>query len=434
MDPYYELAYALESKSICMFVGTGFSMHITDKEAPSWLELLKECASKIKEGDKLTEQLFPDDKSVMPLEECASIIQVRLQSEGKCLHTEIARIIRKVALGKGSLRVKKFIEKFPDLKFITTNYDELIEKGLLKNKESTAYSIGYPVNRQPKGVQVYHVHGSSKYPKKMIVTADDYFRFINRPDYFSKKIQTLIEENTTIIIGYSLGDINFRSILNNHRSNRVHDINRQNLFFLSRSEVDQNIKDYYDRSYGLRVIDNTGIDDFITNILNKHEAIKERVSASKNLLMPVLEGKQKFSDAYLKKRDSFFEIVATLSSNGILISHPDVMTFIKDVFKRKDGFTSDNGAWEQYVHLADWLIHLGSIMDIKGTPLEKVYLSAVNTSFGNMSHKKVFGLSWDAFIAWRAGWYSLTYDNRQMIIEYFEKNHLSEDGRKIIYQ
>ncbi|MFC7001870.1 SIR2 family protein [Pseudobowmanella zhangzhouensis] len=292
MDPYYELAYALESKSLCMFVGTGFSMHLTDLEAPSWLSLLQKCAKKIEHGDELIDQLFPDNKPVMPLEECASIIQVRMQSAGKCLHTEIAKIIRKLKLGKSSEKVKKFVEEFSDLKFITTNYDDLIEKGLLEDKESTSYSIGYPVNRQPKGVQVYHVHGSVKHPKKMVVTADDYFRFINRPDYFSKKIQTLIEENTTIIIGYSLGDINFRAILNNQRSNRIHDINRQNLFFLSRSEVDQNVKDYYDRSYGLRVIDNTEIDVFISNIINKHRYIKDRVAKSRNLLMPVLEGKK----------------------------------------------------------------------------------------------------------------------------------------------
>jgi hypothetical protein len=434
LDPYYELAYALESKSICMFVGTGFSMHVTDLKAPSWLKLLKKSAKKIEGGDELIEQLFPDNKPVMPLEECASIIQARMQSEGKCLHSEIAMIIRKLKLGNGANDVKEFVQRFPDLKFITTNYDELIEKGLLEDKDSTTYSIGYPVNRQPKGVQIYHVHGSVKHPKKMVVTADDYFRFINRPDYFSKKIQTLIEENTTVIIGYSLGDINFRAILNNQRSNRIHDINRQNLFFLSRSEVDQNVKDYYDRSYGLRVIDNTEIDDFISEILDKHESIKDRVAKSKNLLMPVLEGTNKFTDTYLKKRDSFFEIVATLSSNGILISHPDVMKFLKDVLRRKDNFTSEDGAWGQYVHLANWLIHLGSIMDIKETPLEGVYLSAVNTSFGNMSKKQVLGRSWHAFTAWKKGWYSLTYDNRQLIIENFNENNISADGEEVINQ
>lgn len=417
-----------------MFVGTGFSMHIADSNAPSWLELLKNCASKIEKGNELIEQLFPDDKPILPLEECASIIQARMQSKGECLHTEIAHIIRKLKIGKNSATVKRFIEQFPDLKFITTNYDKLIEEGLLEGKKLTSFSIGYPVNRQPKGVQIYHIHGSVKHPKKMIVTADDYFRFINKPDYFSKKVQTLIEENTTVIIGYSLGDINFKSILNNHRSNRIHDINRQNLFFLSRKKVDQNVKDYYDRSYGLRVIDNTGIDEFIKSLVDKHAAIKSSVPESRDLLMPVLEGKKQFTDEYLRSRESFFEIIATLSSNGILISHPNVMKFLKDLLGRKDRFTSENGAWDQYVHLADWLIHLGAIMDIKGTRLEKVYLSAVNTSFENMSKEKIRGRSWEAFTAWKKGWHNLTYDNRQMIINNYKQSKLPKDANEVVSQ
>lgn len=305
---------------------------------------------------------------------------------------------------------------------------------MLDEDESTAYAIGYPINRQPKGVQIYHIHGSVKYPKKMIVTADDYFNFINNPDYFSKKVQTLIEENTTIIIGYSLGDINFKSILNKLRTDGLHDINRQHLFFLSREEIDKNVKDYYDKSYGLRVIDNTEIDDFFNEILTNHTKIKDRVAKSRNLLMSVLKGDKKFTDTYLKKRDSFFEIIATLSSNGILISHSDVMKFLKDLLKRKRSFTGESGAWSQYVHLADWLVQLGAIMDIKGTPLEKVFLEAVGISFENMSKKQKLGYSWRSFGAWKNGWNYLTYDNREMIISYFDNNQISDDGKEVISQ
>ena len=150
--------------------------------------------------------------------------------------------------------------------------------------------------------------------------------------------------------------------------------------------------------------------------------------------MSVLDGEKKYTDTYLKKSDSFFEIIATLSSNGILISHPDVMKFLKDVLKRKRGFTGESGAWSQYVHLANWLIHLGAIMDIKDTPLEKVYLQAVDKSFGNMSKSYTYGYSWRSFGSWKNGWNHLTYDNRELIIDYFEDNHISEDGKEVISQ
>lgn len=409
-------------------------MHLSDKKAPSWIGLLEECAKKLEDGEELCEQLFPNKSPIMPLEECASIIQVKMHYHGLCLHSEIAKIIDKVKLGENSKVTKDFVNEFLDLKFVTTNYDLLIDRELLKEEKRTTYGSGFPINRQPRGIQVYHIHGSVKYPKKMVVTADDYFRFINSPDYFSSKVQTLIEENTTVIIGYSLGDVNFKSILNKFRMNRRHDINRQNLFFLSRKKVEKHVRDYYDRSYGLRVIDETEIDDFFSHVLIKHKSIKDRVNRSRDLLFPVLEKKKKFTDAYLKKSESFFEIVATLSSNAVLVSHPDVIHFLKDVLQRKNNFTNEGGAWEQYVHLASWLVHLGCIMDISTTPLKDAYLDAVVTSFNNMSKRKIMGRSWGAFGAWKSGWLSLTYDNRFMISQHFADGERSDDMNEVMNQ
>lgn len=247
-------------------------------------------------------------------------------------------------------------------------------------------------------------------------------------------MQTILEENTTVIIGYSLGDVNFKSILNSLRSNRVHDINRQNLFFLSRRSLSKHVKDYYDRSYGLRVVEHTEIDDFFKKIEEKHKAIMERVPKSRELLMPVLQRKEKFSDNYLKKRESFYEIIGTLSSNGIIVSHPDVVRFLKDVIKRKQEFTGESGAWEQYDHMAGWLVQLGAIMDIKGTAIERTYLEAVETSFGNMSKNKTPGKSWDSFRTWKDNWLHVTYDNRLMICKHLKEKAISSDASEVIAQ
>ncbi|MFM4776951.1 SIR2 family protein [Aeromonas veronii] len=434
MEPYFELAFALESKSLSFFVGTGFSMYLTDGSAPSWLTLLKKCAEQIEGGDALIDQLFPDDKPIMPLEECASILQAKMHTKGLCLHTEIAKIINAINISDFNKPAIEFIKNNDDLKFITTNYDLLLEKQVLDGLPVTSYSIGYPIHRQPKGTQVYHVHGSVKYPKKMIVTADDYYRFINKPDYFSHKIETLFEENTIVIIGYSLGDINLKSILNKLRSDRQHDINRQHLFYLSRSRIDQHIKDYYDRSYGLRVIDGVTIDDFFKALSEKHSEISPHIDKFESLLLPVLEKKKVFKDSYLKESDSFFEILALLSSNGIIVSHKDVITVLLDILERKRGFTNVSGAWEQYVHLAKWLIQLGSIMDIPDTPLKDTYLKAIERSFNNMSKKKTRGLSWHAFNAWKTHWYDLTYDNRVMVYNYMKEKGVNADGLEVIEQ
>lgn len=433
MQPYYELAYALASDSLCFFVGTGFSKHLTDGAAPDWMTLLKDCCQELTGGDDLIEELFANQTALMPLEECASVIDLQMQKESKNLYQLIAARLEKLKSKPEKLQsISEFASKHSSLRFITTNYDLLIENDVLKGNY-TAFCPGFPVNRQRTSNEVYHVHGAIKAPSHMVVTANDYYRFINHPSYFSKRLDTLIEENTTVIIGYSLGDINFKSILNAHRSAGSHEVNRQHLFFLSRSHVPQHVKDYYDSSYGLRVIDNTEIDQLIFGIEDKYKQIAHEVKDAKNQLSRVLSNETKYTDAYLKRHESFAKILATISSTGIRITHPAVIVFLKDTIQRKHIFTGENGAWEQYDHLADWLVQLGCVMDLEKTALERPYLEAVSTSFKRLSKKREWGTPWKAYSTWQSNWGELTFKNREMIRRHVKKNGLIGDFSNFIH-
>lgn len=433
MQPYYELAYALASGSLCFFVGTGFSKHVTGGVAPDWMSLLKDCCAEVSGGDNLIEELFPDDKPIMPLEECASVIDLQMQKEDKSLYQVIARRLRKLdAEPKKVVKISEFATKHASLKFITTNYDRLIEDSVLKSN-CTEFCPGFPITRQRTANEVYHVHGGINAPQDMVVTANDYYRFINQPSYFAKRLDTLIAENTTVIIGYSLGDINFKSILNAHRFSSSHEVNRQHLFFLSRKSVPQHVKDYYDSSYGLRVIENTEIDELVAGVDIKYDQIVYDVKAAKDQLNRILAGKHKYTDDYLKKRESFAKILATLSSTGIRITDQNVIDFLKGTIQRKHAFTNENGTWEQYDHLADWLVQLGCVMDLEGTALEQQYLEAVSTSFQSMSKTKQYGKSWDAYKTWRSDWGLLTFKNRAMVRRHVDKKGLAGDFSTFIH-
>lgn len=423
MKPYYELAYALASKSLCFFVGTGFSKHLSDGTAPDWLSLLKSCCKDLSNGSQLVTELFPAKKLIMPLEECASIIDLQMQKEGKSLYNSIATKLADISINTENVEaLSAFALKHLSLKFITTNYDLLIEEHILKNKH-TSFSPGFPVNRQRVHNEVFHVHGVIDYPEKMVVTADDYYRFINAPSYFSKKLDTLLEENTTVIMGYSLGDMNFKSILNSHHYSGSHEINRQHLFFLSRNIIPQHIKDYYDCSYGLRVIDQTEIGAFILSVDNKFDRIINDVADSKKTLKEVLSGDMEYTNDYIKKSESFFSILATISTTGTRITDSGVINLLQNTITRKHQFSGETGAWQQYVHLADWLVQLGCVMDLEGTELERPYLDAVVTSFKSMSRDREYGKSWDAYQTWKLGWGYLTYKNRSRV-----RRHISELG------
>ena len=93
MYEYFEIAYALAADSLCLFLGTGFSKHITDGKAPSWIELLQACCDELDDPDSMKGVLFPGGKNDIPLEECAQIIELELKKQGKKLRFIIADII-----------------------------------------------------------------------------------------------------------------------------------------------------------------------------------------------------------------------------------------------------------------------------------------------------------------------------------------------------
>lgn len=125
---------------------------------------------------------------------------------------------------------------------------------------------GLPIPRSSARVKVYHVHGSIDSPENMVVTSDDYFKFIHSESYFSRKLSTVLHENTVVILGCSLGDANLKSIISDYKGFSKNHVIGSNIFLVSRSKVDQPVKDYYAHCYGIRVIDETECHDFFSKL------------------------------------------------------------------------------------------------------------------------------------------------------------------------
>ncbi len=285
---------------------------------------------------------------------------------------------------------------------------------------------GLPVPRSDARVKVYHVHGSVDVPEGMIVTANDYFSFLNSHTYFSRKLSTILHENTVVILGYSLSDTNLKAILSDYKGFSRSNIIGSNIFLVSQSKVNNYIKDYYSNCYGIRVIDDTEIEDFFAGVSEKIPAAKECVDTAMKALTNVLSGKHKFTDRFIKLENSFYEIVASLSAKGHSLNSENVVKMIGQVIAQKQKLTQENGAWAQYTHLAKWLVYLGAIMELKSTSIEKTYLEAVKKSMETMSKRYLLGYSWHAYRAWESKWLSLIPENRVMIKEYIT-DHLSDD-------
>lgn len=420
MSEFFEIAYAASSGRLCLFTGTGFSKAVTENYAPSWQGLLELMCDMTNDPDALKKALFPQNvPHPLSLEESAQVISLELSKKNISIHDEISKVIKKIKLSGNNAVISNFLSK-RSFEVITTNYDKLMEE-LSNDSECHSLTPGLPIPRSPARVQVYHVHGSIDSPSNMVVTSDDYFKFIHAESYFSRKLSTVLHENTVVIIGYSLGDANLKSIISDYQGFSKNHVISSNIFLISRSKVDQHIKDYYSHCYGIRVIDNLSTHDFFQKVAdNMQDAEKCREMSIKSL-NSVLYHNHEFTDDHLRIENSFFEIISALGAIGKSINDKAVVSAIGKIIETKIRLTQEPGAWIQYEHLARWLIYLATILELKGKTIEPIYLSATLHSMNSMRKGQFLGYSWHAYTAWNTGWAKIISANRSII-----KNHIED--------
>lgn len=431
MSEIFEIAYAAATNRLCLFTGTGFSKEVSNGTAPTWKGLLEELCNSLPNSEKVKKSLFPEDKpSALSLEEAAQIISLKLLAEDKDIYDEVVKIISRIKLSNENNSVNEFFAN-RSFRVLTTNYDKLAEQLAVTN---TVQSItpGLPIPRSPANIKVYHVHGSIDSPKNMVITSEDYFKFLNGDSYFSRKLSTILHENTIVILGYSLGDTNLKAIINDYKGFSKSHVVGSNIFLISRNIVDQNIKDYYSHCYGIRVLDSLDIQLFFKS-LNSAIPEAEKVSAeSRKSILQVLNENYTFTDDYLKLEDSFYQIISAIAAEGLSWKNQAVVKMIGDIIERKTNYTKENNAWVQYEHLARWLIYLGAVFELKGTSIEDIYLNAVSRSMTTMRKDNYIGYSWHAYTSWKGRWSSIIVSNRTLIRKYIKSNVTWPDALAIV--
>lgn len=421
MSEFFEIAYAAATSRLCLFTGTGFSKAISGNKAPSWQELLEKLCELLPNSEEIKSSLFPIDRvRQLSLEEAAQVISIKLAFIGKSIHEEITKLIAEVELENDIDEIEEFFSKRA-FRVVTTNYDKLAEK-LTGENSCQSITPGRPIPRSSANVKIYHVHGSIDSPENMVVTSEDYFRFINSNSYFSRKLSTVLHENTVVILGYSLGDTNLKAIISDYKGFSKSHVVGSNIFLVSRSSVEQDIKDYYSHCYGIRVLDSLDTKKFFRELNEKVPKVERIAARSLNNTRKVVYENSHFKEAFLKLDDSFYRIISSLSAEGLSLNDGRVVEMLGDVIESKRELTLENNAWEQYEQLAGWLVYLASIMDIQGTSIEEIYLQAALRSMKTMRKEYYIGYSWHAYKVWKRRWSSVIASNRSLIKKHIEDN------------
>lgn len=98
---------------------------------------------------------------------------------------------------------------------VTTNFEFLLEQGYsLVNKfcrpiiEEEQLSI----SSKNQGVSLLKLHGDINHPKRLVITEEDYDRFLSNFPMLATFLSNLLITKTPLFIGYSLDDTDFRQI------------------------------------------------------------------------------------------------------------------------------------------------------------------------------------------------------------------------------
>lgn len=125
----------------------------------------------------------------------------------------------------------RYLPTLPVEVFVTTNYDDLLVRGLrtANKRPRTAVCRWKPPQRfwepqdpipdtAPDADQplVFHLHGRYTDSPSMVITTADYLDFLEQMaanDLLPEVVTTALAENALIFIGYSFGDTNFQLLL-----------------------------------------------------------------------------------------------------------------------------------------------------------------------------------------------------------------------------
>jgi len=216
-DVYSKLAQASLFGNLGLFVGSGFSKSIFLNSffgCPlSWVELLE----KICEINRINWNSIVKEYRSCP--EIASTICQRIaQGEGitlkeaeKKAKEQVCNLTSWYPNQQQRTTYTPILTKLGPKWIITTNYDLILE-GLLPDSASSLGPNDSLVFSN-YNVPVYHLHGIRTSANSLVLTNDDYIKLFRPNEYRLQKLSLTINESTTLIMGYGIGDPNVLTAL-----------------------------------------------------------------------------------------------------------------------------------------------------------------------------------------------------------------------------
>lgn len=229
-DLINDLAAASLAGTLGLFVGAGYSKALTLGRSPSWGQLLQSVALDLGLSDplrdpasvlgssfpKIATQMVTEIEPTLPAFFRGDSV-LRRNEAIRRLKLEVSRKTALVADPAALAMAQTLLRALQPAWVVTTNYDFLVENSL----DHPETLLPDQTIRARRGmVPVVHIHGHVVNPSSIVIAEEDYAQALNPTDYRHVRLGLLFAESTTLMIGYSLGDVNVQTALQYSRRYR----------------------------------------------------------------------------------------------------------------------------------------------------------------------------------------------------------------------
>lgn len=184
----------------------------------------------------------------------------------------------------------KILSRLPIFTYWTTNYDELIEKGIReanRNPDVKSESDQLSSMKRDRDAIVYKMHGDVNRPANAVLTKEDYELYEYRRPLFRTALKGDLVSKVFLFIGFSFEDPNLDYILSEIHSLLGENVPNHYCFFRRIQEKDfsdageygyckarQDMQEENLRNYGIQTVFVDSYDE-ITNILREIERVSK---------------------------------------------------------------------------------------------------------------------------------------------------------------
>lgn len=191
---------AIQEGNAAIFAGAGTSV---DAGFVNWKKLVEPFAVEI-------------DLDIEKESDLIGLTQYYINSKSGNRQSINQRIIEEFSRTDSETEVMNRLTRLPITTYWTTNYDKVIENGLIKNNRRGDIKRkidDLAISRPDSDAVVYKMHGDVDSPNEAVISKDDYERYSDKNSLFVTALRGDLVSKTFLFVGFSFEDPNLESIL-----------------------------------------------------------------------------------------------------------------------------------------------------------------------------------------------------------------------------